>query len=177
LEGKEKKDIKGFSRTYLIRRPNLRITCDLKNHIFADIAFGLQERTEGYRLRVLIVDDSETTRRLLRAIVGSRQWVICGEADCGLAGVQKYEALEPDLVLIDLALPDMNGIEVGKRMSEIDGKVPLVLFTVLDVEGLQAAARRAGICQVISKAKGWSLIQGIETAVNQSSELKTSPRN
>ncbi len=120
-------------------------------------------------MRVLIVDDSETTRRLLRAIAGSRSWVICGEADWGLAGVQKYEALKPDLVLIDLALPDMNGIEVGKRMSEIDGKVPLILFTVLDVEGLQAAARRAGICQVISKAQVGSLIQGIETAVNQSS--------
>ena len=123
-------------------------------------------------MRVLIVDDSETTRRLLRAIAGSREWVICGEADCGLAGVQKYEALKPDLVLIDLALPDMNGIEVGKRMSEIDGKVPLVLFTVLDVQGLQAAARRAGICQVISKAQVWSLIQAIETAVSQSPELK-----
>jgi CheY-like chemotaxis protein len=123
-------------------------------------------------LRVLIVDDSETTRRLLRAIAGSRQWVVCAEADCGLAGIQKYEALKPDLVLIDLALPDMNGIEVGKRMSEINGKVPLVLFTVLDVEGLETAARRAGICQVISKAQVWSLIQGIETAVNQCPELK-----
>ncbi|HWO32912.1 MAG TPA: response regulator [Candidatus Acidoferrum sp.] len=115
-------------------------------------------------MRVLIVDDSEATRRLLRAIAGSRQWVICAEADCGLAGIQEYEALKPDLVLIDLALPDMNGIEVGKRMSEINGKVPLVLFTVLDLEGLQAAARKAGICQVISKAQVWSLIQGIETA-------------
>jgi DNA-binding NarL/FixJ family response regulator len=127
-------------------------------------------------LRVLIVDDSETTRRLLRAIAGSRQWVICGEADCGLAGIQKYEATKPDLVLIDLALPDMNGIEVGKRMSEIDSKVPLILFTVLDVEGLQAAARRAGICQVISKAQVWSLLQGIETAVSQSPELKQQTR-
>jgi two-component system chemotaxis response regulator CheY len=123
-------------------------------------------------LRVLIVDDSETTRRLLRAIAGSRQWVICGEADCGLTGIEKYEALQPELVLIDLAMPDMNGIEVGKRMSEINGKVPLVLFTVLDVEGLEAAAHRAGICQVISKAQVWSLIQGIENVVNQSPELE-----
>ena len=64
-------------------------------------------------MRVLIVDDSETTRRLLRAIAGSRQWVICGEADCGLAGVQKYEVLKPDLVLIDLALPDINGMRLA----------------------------------------------------------------
>jgi CheY-like chemotaxis protein len=93
------------------------------------------------------------------------------------AGIQKYEAVKPDLVLIDLAMPDMNGIEAGKRRSEINDKVPLVLFTVLGVEGLEAAARRAGICQVISKARVWSLIQGIETVVNQSPELKRQTPN
>jgi PleD family two-component response regulator len=122
---------------------------------------------ECYPLRVLIVDDSETTRRLLRAIVQSRQWIICGEAENGLAGVKQYEELKPDLVLIDLALPDMNGIEVAKRLSSMDSTVPLVLFTVLDVEGLQSAARKAGICQVVSKAQVWDLIKGIETAVGE----------
>ena len=118
-------------------------------------------------LRVLIVDDSETTRRLLRAIIGSRQWSVCGEAENGLAGVKQYEDLKPDLVIIDLALPDMNGIEVAKRMSSLDRTVPLVLFTVLDVEGLAAAACRAGICQVVSKAQVWDLIRSIENAVTQ----------
>ena len=118
-------------------------------------------------LRVLIVDDSETTRRLLRAIIGSRQWSVCGEAENGLAGVKHYEDLKPDLVIIDLALPDMNGIEVAKRMSSLDPTVPLVLFTVLDMEGLEAAARQAGICQVVTKAQVWDLIRGIENAVTQ----------
>ena len=123
-------------------------------------------------MRVLIVDDSETTRRLLRAVVGSRQWIICGEADNGLAGLRQYQELKPDLVLIDLALPDMNGIEVAKRMSSLDRTVPLVLFTVLDIEGLQVAAREAGICQVVSKFQVWDLIKSIETAVAQSRRPK-----
>jgi two-component system chemotaxis response regulator CheY len=135
--------------------------------MFPDCTCDVSEWTEDQPLRVLIVDDSETTRRLLRAIVGTRQWSICGEADNGLAGVQQYEELKPDLVLIDLALPDMNGIEVAKRMSNLDHTIPLVLFTVLDVEGLQAAARQAGICQVVSKAQVWDLIKCIETAVTQ----------
>jgi two-component system chemotaxis response regulator CheY len=113
------------------------------------------------------VDDSEATRRLLRAIVGSRQWSVCGEAENGLAGVKKYEDLKPDLVIIDLALPDMNGIEVAKRISSLDRTVPLVLFTVLDVEGLQAPAREAGICEVVSKCQVWDLIIGIESAVTR----------
>ena len=118
-------------------------------------------------LRILIVDDSEATRRLLRAIIGSREWSVCGEAENGLLGVEQYEALKPDLVIIDLALPDMNGIEVAKRMSSLDGSIPLVLFTILDLEGLEGPARQAGICQVVSKAQVWDLIRTIDTAVTQ----------
>lgn len=118
-------------------------------------------------LRVLIVDDSETTRRLLRAIAGTRQWIICGEAQDGQSGIKQYEELKPDLVLIDLALPDMNGLQVASHISALNRKVPLVLFTVLDVDGLQDAARAAGVCQVVSKAQVWDLISSIETAVTQ----------
>jgi two-component system chemotaxis response regulator CheY len=118
-------------------------------------------------LRVLIVDDSETTRRLLRAIIGSRQWSVCGEAENGLEGVERYKDLKPDLVVIDLALPDINGFEVARRMSSLNHTVPLVLFTVLDVEGLGTAACRAGICQVVSKAQVWNLIGSIEKAVTE----------
>jgi two-component system chemotaxis response regulator CheY len=118
-------------------------------------------------LRILIVDDSEATRRLLRAIIGTREWSVCGEAENGQMGVKQYEALKPDLVVIDLALPDMNGIEVAKQMSSLDATIPLVLFTVLDVEGLEGPARKAGICQVVSKAQVWDLIRTIDTAVIQ----------
>jgi two-component system response regulator EvgA len=118
-------------------------------------------------LRILIVDDSEATRRLLRAIIGTREWSVCGEAENGFLGVQQYQALKPDLVVIDLALPDMNGIEVAKRMSSLDSSIPLVLFTILDVEGLEGPAHQAGICQVVSKAQVWDLIRTIDTAVTQ----------
>ncbi|MGC1483872.1 MAG: response regulator [Candidatus Acidiferrum sp.] len=113
------------------------------------------------------MDDSETMRRLLRSIIDSRQWILCGEAEDGSTGVKQFQELKPDLVLIDLALPDMNGIEVAQRMSSLDRSVPLVLFTVLDMEGLEPAARKAGICQVVSKAQVWDLIKSIEIAVTQ----------
>ncbi|MGC1615384.1 MAG: response regulator [Candidatus Acidiferrum sp.] len=116
---------------------------------------------------MLVVDDSETMRRLLRSIIDSRQWTLCGEAEDGSTGVKQFQELKPDLVLIDLALPDMNGIEVAQRMSSLDRSVPLVLFTVLDMEGLEPAARKAGICQVVSKAQVWDLIKSIEIAVTQ----------
>jgi CheY-like chemotaxis protein len=58
-------------------------------------------------LRVLVVDDSETTRRILRVLLGSRDWTICGEAKSGESGVEKFEELKPDVVVLDLAMPDL----------------------------------------------------------------------
>jgi two-component system, chemotaxis family, chemotaxis protein CheY len=116
-------------------------------------------------LRILIIDDSETTRRILRAIVHSRNWNVCGEAETGRSGIAKFQELKPDLVLIDLAMPDINGIEAAKRMFTLNPRVPLVLFTVLDLDGLEKAARDAGICAIVSKAQAWDLIKTIETAV------------
>jgi DNA-binding NarL/FixJ family response regulator len=116
-------------------------------------------------LRILIIDDSETTRRILRAIVHSRDWKVCGEADSGRSGIAKFQELKPDLVLIDLAMPDINGIEAAKRMSSLNSRVPLILFTVLDLQGLEKAASEAGIWAIVSKAQAWNLIETIETAV------------
>ena len=117
-------------------------------------------------LRILIVDDSETTRRILRAIVRSRAWTVCGEAESGRSGIKQFQELRPDLVFIDLAMPDINGIEVAKRMSTLSPRVPLILFTILDLEGLEKAAREVGISAIVSKAQAWDLIKSIESVVN-----------
>jgi hypothetical protein len=53
-------------------------------------------------------------------------------------------------------------------MSSLDPTVPIILFTVLDMEGLENAAKNAGICAVVSKAQGWNLLKSIETAVARS---------
>jgi CheY-like chemotaxis protein len=119
-------------------------------------------------LRILIVDDSDAARRILSTIVRSRQWTVCGEAEGGWAGVKKFQELRPDLVLLDLAMPDINGIEAARWMSSLDPTVPIILFTVLDMEGLEKAAKNAGICAVVSKAQGWNLLKSIETAVARS---------
>ena len=118
-------------------------------------------------MRILIVDDSETTRRILRAIVHSRNWKVCGEAETGREGVAKFQELKPDLVLIDLAMPDINGIEAAKNMSSLNPSVPLILFTILDLQGLEKAAKEAGIFAIVSKAQAWDLISTIENAANE----------
>jgi two-component system, chemotaxis family, chemotaxis protein CheY len=117
-------------------------------------------------LRILVVDDSKTTRRVLSALVSSR-WTVCGQAENGRSALKKFRELKPDLVLLDLAMPDMDGIEVGRQMHAIDAFVPLILFTLLDPWGLEAPARKAGIWRVVSKSEGWKLIESIEQIVSE----------
>jgi DNA-binding NarL/FixJ family response regulator len=118
-------------------------------------------------LRVLIVDDSETTRRILRTIIHSQYWLVCGEAESGWSGVRKFEELKPDVVVLDLSMPDISGIEAAKWMTESDPTVPLILFTVLETEALESAARRAGIRAIVPKSEVWKLLTSIETAVRE----------
>jgi two-component system, chemotaxis family, chemotaxis protein CheY len=116
-------------------------------------------------LRILIVDDSEVTRRILRVILSSRHWTVCGEAEDGWLGVKQFNELKPDLVLLDLSMPDISGIEAATWMSAADPTIPIILFTILEVPGLEIPAREAGICAVVPKRKAWELPIAIEAAV------------
>ncbi len=118
-------------------------------------------------LRILIVDDSETTRRIVGTILRSRHWTICGEAEDGQTGVQKFQKLKPDVVLLDLSMPDMTGIETAQQMSAADPSVPLILFTILEIEGIGDAAREAGIRTIVSKSETWNLVSSIESVANE----------
>jgi DNA-binding NarL/FixJ family response regulator len=127
-------------------------------------------------MRILIVDDCATTRRILRVIARSRDWTVCGEAESGRSGIREFQRVNPDVVLIDLAMPDINGIETAKRMSMLNPNVPLILFTVLNAEGLQDAAQDAGISSIVSKAQAWDLIGTVETTAQRFRESSNQQR-
>ena len=126
-------------------------------------------------MRILIVDDCETTRRILRVIARSREWTVCGEAESGRSGIREFQRVKPDVVLIDLAMPDINGIEAAKRMSTLNPNVPLILFTVLNAEGLQDAAVDAGISSIVSKAQAWDLIGTVEMTAEKFKGVSSQP--
>ena len=124
-------------------------------------------------LRILIVDDSPIMRRIIAAIVGSHNgWTICGEAKDGLSGIQKFEELKPDLVIIDFGMPGMNGIETAELMFTINPAVPLILFTVWDTEGIEQVASKAGIRALVRKTEAWTLIASIKAVCEQKASQK-----
>ena len=120
-------------------------------------------------LSVLVVDDSQIARRMLRAVLWSRQWIVC-EAEDGRAAVEKFKELRPDVVVLDLTMPDMNGVEAAKQISAVDPAIPLILFTVSEIKGLERPAEEAGISSVVAKKNAWSLIENIENLVNRSAQ-------
>jgi DNA-binding NarL/FixJ family response regulator len=104
--------------------------------------------------RVLIVDDNEDVRRLVRACVESIGLDVCGEAENGLIGVQQAKELSPDVVLLDLSMPKMNGAEAASVLKSAMPDVHIVLFTMYEFGEALAAA--VGVDVVLCKADGVS---------------------
>src|SRR6202521_152723 len=93
-------------------------------------------------LRILIVDDHETVRRGLRILLSSRRdWVVCGEAGDGFEAVEKAKSLRPDVVLMDISMPGMDGVEATKiiRREVPESKVIIVSQNDLTVVSSQIA--------------------------------------
>jgi DNA-binding NarL/FixJ family response regulator len=110
-------------------------------------------------------------RRIIATILSSHSgWAMCGEAENGLSGVEMFQELNPDLVLLDFGMPDINGIEAAARMFTANPTVPLILFTVWDIESFEREAGKAGICAVVRKSESWKLIAQIETVLARKSK-------
>jgi DNA-binding NarL/FixJ family response regulator len=71
-------------------------------------------------LRTLVVDDHEDLRKLLRSMLQTKnKCVVVGEAADGLQAIEQAKQLQPDLILLDLSLPKLNGMEVGRRIRKL----------------------------------------------------------
>ena len=106
--------------------------------------------------RILIVDDSFVMRALLRGIVTSDPDLeVAGEATNGLEALQQIKEISPDLVLLDIEMPHMDGIECLKRLRLLS-KVPVIIVSSVAQAGSPQAveARKFGAAEVIAKPSG-----------------------
>lgn len=101
---------------------------------------------------VLLVDDSPSVRDALRKFLEEGCEVkVCGEAENGLDALEKVEELRPDLIVLDFAMPRMNGLEVADKLKCISPLVPILLLTAFGDRFLAELAYKAGVGAVISK--------------------------
>ena len=101
---------------------------------------------------ILLVDDSSLIRHTLRSCIEqSSDWKICGEAENGKVAVEKVKKLHPDVVILDLQMPVMNGLEAARQINRMAPETTMVMFTLHDCEQLSRDAHAAGIKDVVSK--------------------------
>ena len=102
--------------------------------------------------RIFIVDDSKTVRQLVRTYLETRlEYIVCAEATDGLDAIQRAREVAPDLVVLDLCMPKMNGLEAAAILHDMLPKVPIILFTLHKDVVSKKRAQAVGIHAVVSK--------------------------
>ena len=107
-------------------------------------------------MRVLVVDDHPAFRRALSSALRMVKSIeVAGEAGGGVAATQQARALDPDLVIMDLSMPDLDGIAAMREIHQARPKLPIVILTAHADPGVEREAREAGASGFL--AKGVSL--------------------
>ena len=107
--------------------------------------------------RVLIVDDNLTVRSMVRQVFELEpDFEISGEAENGTEAIEKARTLRPDLVILDLSMPVMTGLDAAPRIKQLLPDVRIILFTVEESHELDRLAHAGGIHAVVSKREAAS---------------------
>ena len=115
--------------------------------------------------RVLIVDDNIYVRDLLHTFLKDAPEIeICGEAIDGAEAIEKAKQLKPDVVLLDLSMPNMNGVETASILKKTIPGVCVIMFTMYSENIPQSAISSMGVDVVLSKTDGIAhLVESINT--------------
>jgi DNA-binding NarL/FixJ family response regulator len=127
-------------------------------------------------VRILIADDDLAIRCLIRRILEYQpEWQVCGEAENGRDAITKTQELKPDLIVMDLAMPQMNGLEAAREIYRDSPKLPMLLLTVQEVSTeLVNEAQKVGFQGAVSKSSVNDVITGIETLLDERNYFKAS---
>jgi two-component system chemotaxis response regulator CheY len=102
-------------------------------------------------IRVLIVDDAAFMRKMIRDIFSSDDFEIVGEAADGVEAIQKFRELSPDLVTMDIVMPQMSGIEATRELLAVRPDTVVIICSALGQEALVMEAIEAGASDFIVK--------------------------
>ena len=127
---------------------------------------SLVRETLGLRSKILIVDDHEIVRQGIRTILATTrpEWEICREAQNGQEAIEAVKQLNPDVVILDISMPMMSGIEAAKQIAKMGGHSRILIFTMHDAPALAAEIEAAGAHGYVVKSQAVrDLIFAIDT--------------
>ena len=102
-------------------------------------------------MNVLIVDDALFMRNLLRGIFERADFAVVGEAGDGSEAVEKYRTLRPELVMMDIVMPELDGFQTYKMLKELQIDMPVLMMTAFSDERVMQSALSEGVCEIVSK--------------------------
>lgn len=110
---------------------------------------------------ILIADDNPSIRQgLCELFQREEEFEVCGDAENGKEAVEKAQELHPDLILLDLSMPVMNGLEAARVLSRIMPRVPLIMYSAFSDPFTEKAASSAGVSAMVSKSEDISVLLG-----------------
>jgi len=115
-------------------------------------------------VRILIVDDDPTIRMLVgRLLHKHSDWELCGEASNGVEAIEKVDELSPDVVVMDLGMPVMTGLQAARTISQNHPRLPMLMMSVQEVSNALAdEARHAGYRGAVTKSSGNEIVRGVQ---------------
>lgn len=117
-------------------------------------------------LRILVADDHEIVRRGLVSLIESHPgWEVCAEAENGQMAVDKVKELKPDIAILDIAMPILNGLEATRQILLDNPRVKILILTVMDAERMVQAARDAGARGYVLKSEVARVLVGAVQAL------------
>ena len=122
------------------------------------------------KYRILIADDHEVVRQGLRALVETHPgWEVCGEASDGWQAVAKTAELKPDVVALDIGMPNLNGLDAARQILRNDPRQKVLIITIYESEDVSEAAMEAGARGVLLKSEAAKeLVAAIEALQHNS---------
>jgi DNA-binding NarL/FixJ family response regulator len=123
--------------------------------------------SQASHVRILIADDHELMRRGLRSILSTRpDWEVCGEAVDGSDAIEKTKLLQPDILVLDISMPRVNGLEVARAVRRDYPRTQVVILSQYDESEMRPYAIEAGARGYVSKAEASrQLLTAIESLI------------
>jgi DNA-binding NarL/FixJ family response regulator len=122
-----------------------------------------------------VVDDNALMRHTLRNLLESQSdWRVCDEASNGDGAVAKFDKEKFDVVVLDLQMPGMNGLDAAKQITLRSPSTPILMVTLHHSPQLAEEARKAGIRGICPKADIGCVVEGVTTILDNKSYFKNS---
>jgi two-component system invasion response regulator UvrY len=119
-------------------------------------------------IRILVADDNPAVRRHLRGVLEQQVgWQVSDEVGNGVDAIRRFESSRHDVIVLDFQMPDLNGLEVARRINESSPRTPILMLTLFLTHQLSDEARKAGIRGTCAKTDIGAVVEAVSALLRE----------